>query len=113
MILGTDMNTGEVITDSKSSILQSIKTILTTPIGSRVLRRDFGSNIFYMLDQPMNQVTKVKIQAAVADALQKHERRVNFTSIRVSKVEKGHLTLDVEGYLIGDNQFLRLTNINI
>ncbi|MGL4827152.1 MAG: GPW/gp25 family protein, partial [Vibrionaceae bacterium] len=33
-------------------IKQSIQDILTTPLGSRVMRRDYGSAIFELIDQP-------------------------------------------------------------
>lgn len=113
IILGTHPETGKVISDSRESLMQSIQTILTTPIGTRVLRRDFGCNVFYLLDQPANALTKVKIQAAVADALQKYEPRIRFTAIRVYSIKSGHFILDIEGYRVTNNQYLKLININI
>ena len=35
-------------------IKQSIANILTTPIGSRVMRRDYGSRLFEKIDRPTN-----------------------------------------------------------
>ena len=38
---------------------QSVTKILTTPTGSRVMRRDFGSAIPDLLDAPQNAVTRL------------------------------------------------------
>ena len=34
---------------------QSIIDILTTPIGSRVMRRNYGSRLFELVDKPINR----------------------------------------------------------
>jgi phage baseplate assembly protein W len=40
------------------SIQQSIQDIVTTPLGSRIMRRDYGSIIPDLIDQPMSDVTQ-------------------------------------------------------
>ena len=60
---------------------QSVGDILTTPIGSRVLRRDYGSMLLDLIDQPANALTKLRLYAAVATALMRWEPR-----IRVKKI---------------------------
>ncbi len=34
---------------------QSIIDILTTPIGSRIMRREYGSRLFELIDRPINR----------------------------------------------------------
>ena len=48
---------------------QSIKDILTTPIGTRIMRRDYGSRLFELIDNPTNEDLKTEIFAAVAESL--------------------------------------------
>jgi len=45
---------------------QSTRDILTTPIGSRVMRRDYGSRLFDIIDAPYSSATKLAIIAATA-----------------------------------------------
>lgn len=55
---------------------QSIIDILTTPIGSRVMRRDYGSRLFELVDRPINRDFTLEIYAATAEALQKMGEKV-------------------------------------
>ncbi len=49
--LGMNRTTGESISDV-DHISQSIGDILRTPVGSRVMRREYGSLLSQMIDQP-------------------------------------------------------------
>lgn len=64
-------------------IRQSVADILTTPVGSRVMRRDYGSYIPELLDQPMNEVTRLKILGATAMALMRWHRRSRLKSVQL------------------------------
>ena len=45
--------TGESI-DGLAHLKQSVNDILTTPIGSRVMRRDYGCGLVELLDSPID-----------------------------------------------------------
>ena len=47
---------------------QSIVDILTTPIGARVMRRDYGSRLFELIDHPIVPGFAQELYAAVAEA---------------------------------------------
>ena len=64
-------------------ISQSIQDILTTPLGSRVMRRDYGSVIFELIDQPQSAAVKLQIMAAAVIALTRWEPRIRITEIEV------------------------------
>ena len=64
-------------------LAQSITDILTTPIGSRVMRRDYGSNLPDLIDQPMNGFTRLRLFAATAGALQRWEPRIRVAQVEV------------------------------
>ena len=82
MSYGMDTNTGSAIS-GLSHIEQSIAQILTTPIGSRVMRRDFGSMIPELIDRPFNDKTTLMIYAATATALHKWEPRFRLLKVNL------------------------------
>jgi hypothetical protein len=62
---GTSATTGKPLSGIQH-LRQSINDILTTPIGSRVIRRDYGSDLPTLVDAPMNLSTLTRIYAATA-----------------------------------------------
>lgn len=76
---------------------QSIADILTTPIGSRVMRRDYGSLLFELVDQPDNPRTRIRLFAAIAVALAKWEPRLRLTRVGLVRPAPGSLSVTVEG----------------
>ena len=62
--------------DNLAGIRTSIHQILMTPIGSRVMRRSFGSYLPRLVDQPLVGPTTLLIYAAAAMAIMQHEERV-------------------------------------
>lgn len=92
---GMNKSTGLAITDSEH-ISQSITDILTTPIGSRVMRREYGSEIFKLLDAPMNGATKLRIMAATVMAIINWEPRVKVTTMGMDITYGGQMVLSVE-----------------
>lgn len=64
-------------------IRRSVADILTTPVGSRVMRRDYGSYIPELVDQPLNEQTRLKLYGATAMALMRWLRRARLKSVRL------------------------------
>jgi phage baseplate assembly protein W len=60
---------GEILT-GLDHVIDCVGTILSTEIGSRVQRRDFGSDIPALIDRPQNSETLVDFIMAVAEALE-------------------------------------------
>ncbi|WP_259506955.1 GPW/gp25 family protein [Shewanella baltica] len=79
---GMNRFTGRALNESQH-ISQSIQDILTTPLGSRVMRRDYGSAIFELIDQPQSAAVKLQIMAAAVIALTRWEPRIRITEIEV------------------------------
>nr|WP_314469820.1 GPW/gp25 family protein [uncultured Sphingomonas sp.] len=75
-----DRITGKPL-DGADHLRQSIADILGTPIGTRVGRREYGSRIPELLDQPLNEVTRIRVFAAAALALMRQERRARIERI--------------------------------
>lgn len=102
---GINKETGQVLTDW-GHVVQSIKCILTTPIGSRIMRRDFGSEVMELIDRPQTDRVILAIYAATANALmprivngrQYGEPRFQLTGCHLVSVdESGRLALALTG----------------
>ena len=90
---GLNKTTGQSIPDVESHVRQSIGDIITTPINTRVMRRDYGSFIPDLIDQPLNETTLLRLYAATAAALMRWEPRFKISTIRLAT---NHATATVE-----------------
>lgn len=92
-----NIHTGAAI-EGEAHLRQSIADILTTPIGTRVMRRDYGSLLPELIDAPFNGSTRLKLYGAIATALSRWEPRIRLTRIALTLgTEPGTFTLDLEG----------------
>lgn len=80
-------------------LAQSIGDILTTPLGSRVMRRDYGSMLFDLIDQPLTSATRLLVYAASAAAIRRWEPRLRLrkVSFAADAAAPGQLALTIEG----------------
>ena len=87
-----------------SHLSQSIADILTTPLGTRLQRRTYGSLLPDLIDQPDNGATRIAMYAAAASALMRWEPRVRLSRVLItSGPQPGQVTLDLAGeYLAPD-----------
>lgn len=106
--LGLNAITGRRIADL-SHIEQSIRDILTTPVGSRVMRRDYGSNIPDLIDQPMNGATLLRLSAAAYVAIRRWEPRVSLSALSFTVGTAGQLTAALDVALADTNASQQLT----
>ncbi len=65
--LGMNSQTGLSISEIKH-IRQSVRDILVTPIGSRVMRREYGSLLSALIHQPPTPALRLQIMAACYSA---------------------------------------------
>lgn len=82
---------------ARDHLFQSIRDILSTPIGTRVLRREYGSDLFELLDKPVSEQLIVDAYAKTAVALDRWEPRFRLTHVRADLSEPGHGVFDLEG----------------
>ncbi|WP_286976821.1 GPW/gp25 family protein [Pseudomonas sp.] len=88
---------------------QSVSDILTTPIGSRVMRRDYGSQLMELIDQPFNGTTKLRAYAAIAMGLMRWEPRLSISRVQISQGSSAYQAIiDLEGTRIDTNQAINL-----
>ncbi|WP_433942205.1 GPW/gp25 family protein [Brevundimonas diminuta] len=82
---GLSSSNGRAIaSDSDEYVRRSVADVLTTPIGSRVMRRDYGSYLPLLVDQPMNAITRLKLYGATALALIRFHRRSRLKAVQLT-----------------------------
>lgn len=109
---GTDAVSGKPLS-GLDHLRQSITDILTTPKGSRIMRREYGSRLFELVDAPMNQSTLVDIYGATAEALQIWEPRFKVERVQAVSARPGRVELDITGEYLPDGQKITLDGIVI
>ncbi|WP_129792575.1 GPW/gp25 family protein [Sphingosinicella sp. CPCC 101087] len=111
-MIGMNAATGAPL-EGNAHLAQSIADILTTPIGSRCMRRDYGSLLFALIDQPINATTRQRFIAATATALSRWEKRIRVAKCDVTLGDgTGAVVVDLEAERIdapAPNSLVRLT----
>ncbi|NUT88799.1 baseplate assembly protein [Pseudomonas corrugata] len=102
-------HTGGTI-DTVSSIAQSMTDILATRIGTRVMRREYGSLLPDLLDHPFNDLIRLQVYAATVMALMRWEPRIHLSRVQfMGATLQGQSYLDIEGCIVDSNQPLSLS----
>lgn len=97
-MIGMNSTTGKAISGAARRA-QSIADILTTPLGSRVMRRDYGSMLFELIDRPLNVATAMLLRAATAIAIRRWEPAFSITRVTLSgEAAQGKILIEIEGY---------------
>jgi phage baseplate assembly protein W len=102
---GMNARTGRAMTGI-AHICQSLADIIATRIGSRVMRRDYGSEVPELIDQPLNGATVLRIYAATTYAVLRWEPRIALTGVQLERGEDGEATLLLEG--VTDEQSVQI-----
>lgn len=105
---GMDRRTGLSLSGIEH-VRQSIEDILTTPLGSRRMRPEYGSNLRRYVDLPVTGGWKSAVQAEVARALLRWEPRLKLERVRVVAVVGGQISFELVGQYLGNNAVLEVT----
>lgn len=93
---GLDRVTGRRMAPD-AHLAQSIADILSTPTGTRVMRRDYGSDLPALIDAPINGETLIDVFQATAEALDRWEPRFRLRRVEVAAASAGRLSLALFG----------------
>ena len=107
-----DRYTGKTISDY-AHLRQSINTILTTSIGSRLFVRDFGAALVDLLDAPMNSAFLLSLRSAIADALEKYEPRIAIKKVDIPVFDSanGVIVVRLQGVYLPNGDLITLDNL--
>ena len=103
-----DRRTGQPLSGI-DHLRQSIEDILTTPLGSRRMRPDYGSQLRRYIDLPVNEGWKSAVQAEVARALGRWEPRLALERVKVVAVLDGQVSLALNGRYLGDDMLVEVS----
>lgn len=101
-------HTGSLLTNAEH-MSQSVADILTTRIGTRLERREYGSLLPDLIDQPANGANRLRVYAATAIALMRWEPRLRITRVQLGATSfDGQTTLDIETSRVDTGEPLNL-----
>jgi phage baseplate assembly protein W len=109
---GLDATTGRALSGIEH-LRQSIADILQTRRGTRVMRRNYGSDLHALIDAPLNRQTVVKLIAATAEALAIWEPRIALSRVIVQASEAGRVDLEIQGTYLPDGKPVSLSDVTI
>ncbi|MBA3175207.1 baseplate assembly protein [Salmonella enterica] len=109
---GMNRNTGKPLAGT-DHIRQSIVDILTTPLGTRVMLPEYGSNLFNLVDNPTDPGLAMKIIMASAGALAKWESRIRVDSVNVTAIDVGKITISIIATDVEARRRLELQNMEL
>lgn len=92
---------------------QSVRDILTTPIGSRVMRRDYGSRLPELVDSPLNSDGRLDLYVATAEALETWEPRLALERVTSQADAAGRVTLTIAARYLPDGQQITMDGIEV
>lgn len=111
-IKGMSAETGKGL-EGLEHLKQSITDILITPIGSRIMKREYGSRLFELVYKPINRDLTLEVYAATAEALEKWEKRLKLEKVKIAEVKEGKMTLVNEGMYLTEGKFINISGIVI
>ena len=112
-MIGMNVDTGAELAGF-SHLEQSIRDILLTPKGSRVMLRDYGSDLFALIDQPLNESTKMAITAATVGALSTWEPRIQVQSVTVAAdPANGSISINLTALYLPDGQTITVEGLKL
>lgn len=91
-------------------INQSITDVLTTRLGSRVMRREYGSLLPELVDHPFNDATRLRVYAGTVMALMRWEPRISLSRVQFLGANlQGQSVLELEGTVVDTNEPLSMS----
>lgn len=102
--MGMDRYTGRAVSGVEQ-IRQRLTDVIMTPIGSRLMRRDYGSRVPELLDDPANAATALRVSAATTESILRHVPELHPTRIQLLPTDAaaGDWSLYIEGQVRGEN----------
>lgn len=117
MAYGMDRNTGKAL-PIEPHLRQSLADIVTTPRGSRVMLREYGSSLRSLVDSPMSPQNVGRLSNEVAAALDRWEPRFVIDRVGLvpaeSNIGAGQAAITVDGWRkLNDGRLLSLDGLTI
>ena len=98
---GMCAETGKIL-EGVAHVQQSVSDIILTPIGTRIERRTYGSDVPELIDQPDTPYTRIRVFSAAAHAVGIWEPRLRITEIQMislAQESQGRSMLKIDGQM--------------
>jgi len=97
---------GVAAAEKTDKVAMAIKQILGTKIGSRVIDRDFGSDLRGLIFTPIDELSSARIRFAILESIRRWERRVEVLGIDVSiaRAQEGVIEANIQFRIIATQQ---------
>lgn len=94
--------TSGTVDQAIEKVRMAITQILGTKIGSRVIDRDFGSDMRGLIFTPIDDLSAARVRFAIMDSIQNYEKRVEILNVEVStsKAAAGVLEASIDFRII-------------
>jgi uncharacterized protein len=101
---------GFAVSEDQQKVAESIRIILQTRVGERVMRSRFGSEVPAILFEPATSSTADRLRAAIEKALARWEPRVDVLGVEVAvdPKERTHFIASLRYRLRENNAILNL-----
>ena len=110
---GMDATTGTWL-DGQEHLMQSIRLILATPINTRVMLPEFGSDVPNLISAPMTAANRLRLYAAATEAITRWEPRITVKKVEVTgEGANGEIDLVIEGEYDGDVFSIPIINVGV
>lgn len=110
---GMNVTTGRSLSGI-AHIWQSCRDILTTLVGTRIERRDYGSMVPELIDHPHNQANNLRLMAATVTAIAKWEPRINIRQVNIYlDGEAGKTFIDMQAIRVDGPESGNTISLNI
>lgn len=80
---------------STDHIRQSVQDILSTPLVSRCMLPEYGSELPNLVDNPADRTTQIRVIMATAVALARWEPRIRIDSVNAVNIGAGKISLTI------------------
>ncbi|WP_062785010.1 GPW/gp25 family protein [Novosphingobium capsulatum] len=110
-LTGMNRATGEPLSGD-DHLEQSCEDIISTPLGTRTMRRDYGCILADVVDRPLNRATTLLASMGIALALARWEPRIVVRQVTISgELASGQAVAEITGTKAGTlaNALTRLT----
>jgi phage baseplate assembly protein W len=92
---------------------QSIQDILSTPVGTRVMRPDYGSRLADLIDRSLDDDLLIDFYVAIAEALKRWEPRIELRRVQAFQLTEGRVSITIEGLYLPNKKYIRLEGLEL
>lgn len=103
-------NTGAHLSGT-DHVRQSVTDILTTPLRTRRMLMDYGSELPELVDNPDDKSTAIRVVMATAIALARWEPRISIDAVEVVQAGGGSITINIRATDVESDLPVILENI--